>query len=112
MKVLNWLKVGMTASVAALAAFIGATQPAHANAVLAKSKNCMACHAVDKKLLGPAFSAVADKYAGKKDAEDMLVQSIVKGSKGTWGAVPMPPNAHVSEGEARTLARWIQSGPK
>jgi cytochrome c len=81
--------------------------PVLANADLAKSKNCMACHAVDKKVVGPAYKDVAAKYAGQKDAEDKLVQKVLKGSKGVWGEIPMPPNSNVSEAEARTLVKWV-----
>ena len=80
------------------------------NAVdLAKAKNCMACHAVATKLVGPAYKDVAAKYAGQKDAEDKLVQKVMKGGSGVWGAVPMPANPQVSEAEARTLVKWVLS---
>jgi len=82
--------------------------PALANPDLAKAKNCMTCHAIDKKVLGPAFKDVSAKYAGKKDAETYLSQKIMKGSMGVWGNVPMPPNA-VSEKEAEDLSKWIIS---
>ena len=82
---------------------------AMANADLAKSKNCMSCHAVANKILGPAYKDVAAKYAGQKDAEDKLTQKILKGGSGVWGAVPMPANPQVSETEARTLVKWVLS---
>ncbi|MFC3107101.1 c-type cytochrome [Undibacterium arcticum] len=82
---------------------------AMANADLAKAKNCMACHAVGNKVVGPAYKDVAAKYAGQKDAEDKLTQKVLKGGSGAWGAVPMPANAQVSEAEARTLVKWILS---
>lgn len=79
----------------------------HADANLAKAKNCMACHSMDKKVVGPAFKDVGAKYASQKGAEDYLAQKITKGSVGVWGAgMPMPPNA-VSDKEAHTLAKWI-----
>ncbi|WP_229427158.1 c-type cytochrome [Massilia atriviolacea] len=78
-----------------------------ANADLAKAKNCMACHAVANKLVGPAYKDVAAKYAGQKDAENKLVTKVLKGGAGAWGAVPMPANPQVSEAEARTLVKWI-----
>ncbi|MBB3117893.1 MULTISPECIES: c-type cytochrome [Telluria group] len=84
-----------------------ASQAALANADLAKAKNCMACHAVANKLVGPAYKDVAAKYAGQKDAETKLVQKVLKGGSGTWGAIPMPANPQVSEAEARTLVKWI-----
>lgn len=80
-----------------------------ANADLAKAKNCLSCHTVSSKLVGPAFKDVAAKYAGQKDAEDKLVQKVLKGSSGTWGAIPMPANTQVNEAEARTLVKWVLS---
>jgi cytochrome c len=82
---------------------------AMANADLAKAKNCMACHAVASKLVGPSYKDVAAKYAGQKDAEDKLTQKVLKGGSGVWGATPMPANAQVSEAEARTLVKWVLS---
>ncbi len=86
-----------------------ASGAAMANADLAKAKNCMACHAIANKVVGPAYKDVAAKYAGQKDAEDKLTQKVLKGGSGVWGAVPMPANAQVSEAEARTLVKWILS---
>ena len=74
---------------------------------LAQSKNCLACHAVDKKLVGPAYKDVAAKYAGQKDAVDKLTAKIMKGGSGVWGPVPMPANTQVNEAEARKLATWV-----
>jgi len=74
---------------------------------LAKSKNCLACHSVQTKIVGPAFKDVATKYKGQKDAEDKLTQKVLKGGSGVWGAIPMPANAQVSEAEARTLVKWV-----
>lgn len=96
--------------VAALAAALGATlaaAPAFANQQLAQSKNCMACHATDKKLVGPSYKDVAAKYAGQKDAVDKLAQKVIKGGSGVWGPVPMPANAQVNEAEAKQLVQWI-----
>jgi cytochrome c len=76
---------------------------------LAKSKNCLACHAVDHKVVGPAYKDVAARYAGQKGMEDKLVQKVLKGSSGVWGPVAMPPNPQVSEAEAHTLVKWILS---
>lgn len=69
----------------------------------------MACHAMGNKVVGPSYKDVAAKYAGQKDAEDKLVQKVIKGGAGVWGAVPMPANAQVSEAESRTLVKWILS---
>ena len=81
--------------------------PAMADMALATSKNCMACHAVDKKLVGPSYKDVAAKYAGQKDAVDMLAGKIIKGSAGVWGPIPMPANAQVNEADAKKLATWV-----
>ena len=84
-----------------------AVMPALADQALATAKNCMACHAIDKKLVGPAYKDVAAKYAGQKDAVDKLSQKIMKGGSGVWGAVPMPANTQVNEAEAKKLAAWV-----
>lgn len=99
----------MKSTLLALAITAVVSTPAMADEALAKSKNCMACHAIDKKVVGPAYKDVAKKFAGQKDAVDVLANAIVKGSKGVWGPVPMPPNAQVSEAEAKTLATWVMS---
>ena len=81
--------------------------PAFADQALAASKNCLACHAIDKKLVGPAYKDVAQKYLGQKDAAAKLAIKIMKGGSGVWGAVPMPANTQVSEAEASKLATWV-----
>lgn len=82
---------------------------AFASQELAQKKNCMACHAVDKKLVGPAYKDVAAKYAKDKDAATKLADKIVKGGAGVWGPVPMPANTQVSAAEAKQLATWVLS---
>jgi cytochrome c len=82
---------------------------ASANEALAKKHACFACHAVDKKLVGPSYKEVASKYRGDAGAEARLVDKVKKGSQGSWGQVPMPPNAAVPDGEVRTLVQWILS---
>ena len=99
----NSLLIGVTLS----ASVFFASGSAMANADLAKSKNCMACHAVANKVVGPAYKDVAKKYAGDKTAEDKLVAKVMKGGSGTWGAVPMPANPQVSEAEAHILVKWV-----
>jgi cytochrome c len=91
----------------ALAALAAISAPALADQALATAKNCMACHATDKKLVGPAYKEVAIKYAGQKDAVDKLAVKIIKGGSGVWGPVPMPANAQVSEADAKKLAAWV-----
>ncbi len=83
--------------------------PAFASQELATKKNCMACHAVDKKLVGPAYKDVAAKYKGDKTAEAKLAEKVMKGGVGTWGQVPMPANPQVSKEEATTLVKWVLS---
>src|SRR5512145_103673 len=93
----------------ALFALIAATASvsAMADLALATQKNCMACHALDKKLVGPAYKEVAAKYSSDKTAVDKLAVKIMKGGSGVWGPVPMPANAQVNEAEAKKLAAWI-----
>ncbi len=81
--------------------------PALADPALAQAKNCMACHAVDRKVVGPAFKDVAVKYKGDKTAVDKLAAKIIHGGSGVWGPVPMPANAQVNEAEAKILAAWV-----
>ena len=81
--------------------------PAFANTDLAQKKNCMACHALDKKLVGPAYKDVAAKYADQKDAVALLATKIQKGGVGVWGQIPMPANPQVSADEAKQLATWV-----
>jgi len=92
-----------------LATLAAVSVPALADQALATAKNCMACHAVDKKLVGPAYKEVAAKYAGQKDAVDKLAVKILKGGSGVWGPVPMPANAQVNEAEAKKLAAWVMT---
>lgn len=81
--------------------------PAYADSALATSKNCMACHATERKLVGPAFKDVATKYASDKTAVDKLATKIQKGGSGVWGPVPMPANTQVSDADAKKLATWV-----
>lgn len=85
------------------------TMPAFADQALATAKNCMACHAVDKKVVGPSYQDVAKKYAGDKAAADKLAAKIVAGGTGVWGSIPMPANSQVSEAESKKLAAWVLS---
>jgi cytochrome c len=99
--------VTLTKLAIALAAFAAA--PVFADQALATAKNCMACHAVDKKVVGPGYREVAAKYAGQKDAVDKLAGKILKGGAGVFGVVPMPANTQVNEAEAKKLAAWVLS---
>lgn len=84
--------------------------PALANLSLAQKNGCMACHAVDKKLVGPAYQDVAKKYTGM--SADELAKSIKAGGSGKWGPVPMPAQPALSDADAKTLAAWILAGAK
>lgn len=77
-----------------------------ADEALAKKKNCLACHAVDKKVVGPAYKDVAAKYAGQ-NVVAKLATKVMKGGSGVWGAVPMPANPQVNQAEAETLVKWV-----
>lgn len=92
------------------------TGNAQADEALAKSKNCMACHAVDARRIGPSYKEIAKRYAGQKDVEAMLAEKIIKGSKGAWkqelkAELLMPPNARVKPEDAARIVQWIL-GPK
>ncbi|HXZ48947.1 MAG TPA: c-type cytochrome [Usitatibacter sp.] len=76
---------------------------------LAQKSGCLACHSVDKKVVGPAYKDVAAKYRGDKGAEAKLVAKVEKGGSGVWGAVPMPPNTQVKPADVKTLVEWILS---
>ena len=96
----------------AIALAVTAVAPAFADLALAKDKQCLNCHSVEKKVLGPAFKDVAAKYAGDKSAVDKLANRILKGAPaGTtvWGISPMPANLQVNEAEAKKLAAWVMT---
>ncbi len=90
-------------------ALAGIAGSAVADANLAKAKNCLACHTVDTKLVGPSFKDVAKKYAADKAAPDNLAKKIREGGAGVWGQIPMPANPQVNAAEAATLAKWVLS---
>lgn len=92
-----------------VAACVGtlASSPAAAQVEFAQKKNCMACHSIERKVIGPAFKDVATKYAGQTGAVDKLTAKVVKGGAGVWGNIPMPSNPQVTEAEAKQLVQWI-----
>jgi len=94
----------LTAVAAAIAA-----APALANEELAQKNACTACHAVDKKIVGPAYKEVAAKYRGDKTAEAKLIDKVKKGGVGVWGQVPMPPNTTVKDEDVKALVKWVLS---
>ena len=93
--------------IASLVAVLAMVSQVEANEALAKSKGCLGCHAVDHKVVGPAYKDVAAKYAGQ-DVTNQLAEKVVKGGGGVWGGMPMPPNAVTPE-EAKTLVQWVLS---
>ena len=99
-------------AIAALATVFTVATPALADMALATAKNCMACHAVDKKLVGPSYKDIATKYAGQADAADKLAGKVVKGGSGAWGPVPMPANAQINDADAKKLVAWSLAGSK
>ena len=74
---------------------------------LAKKNGCLACHAIDKKIVGPAWKEIGKKYAGDPAAAEQLVVKVKKGTKGTWGMVPMPPNATVKDADIKALVQYV-----
>ncbi|MBN9463035.1 MAG: c-type cytochrome [Burkholderiales bacterium] len=90
-------------------ALASASGAALASGELAKAKNCTACHSVDKKLIGPAYKAVAAKYANDKESVAKLTKKVREGGVGVWGQIPMPANPQVSAEEAETLVKWVLS---
>jgi cytochrome c len=82
---------------------------AMASQELAQKNACLACHQVDKKVVGPAFKDVAAKYKGDKAAEAKLVEKVKKGGSGVWGTVPMPPNAQVKDADIKAIVHWVLS---
>ena len=96
-----------TAIFAAAAAAVVLAAPARADEALAKKYNCLACHQVDKKVVGPAYKDIAKKYKGQSGAAAMLAEKVKKGGSGTWGPIPMPPNPTVSDADVKKLVDWI-----
>lgn len=90
-----------------IASALAVAAPAMASEALLKANNCMACHAVDKKLVGPAYKDVAKKHGGDAAKADALAAKIIKGGSGVYGAIPMPANPKVSEADAKTMATFI-----
>ncbi len=77
---------------------------------LAQKSGCLACHSVDKKVLGPAYKDVAAKYKGDKGAEARLVEKVKKGGSGVWGPMPMPANSpQVKDDDIKAIVHWVLS---
>lgn len=101
-----------TLMVALALAGLTAATPASADMALARKNGCMSCHAVNMKLVGPAYADVAKKYKGDSKAPAMLATKIQKGGKGVWGPMMMPPHPNLSNADALKLANWILGGAK
>ena len=99
------MKTLHTAFIGACIALLGAS--AQASLALADKNACLNCHAVEKKMVGPAFSAIAAKYKDRKDASAYLSEKMVKGGSGVWGAIPMPPMAQLKADEVQAMTKWI-----
>lgn len=106
------VSVKLPVSIAVGALLAAASVPASASLELAQKHACTACHAPDKKLIGPAYRDVAKKYAGRKDAAAHLMESIRKGGVNQWGPIPMPAQPNLSEADLKTLANWVLNGAK
>jgi cytochrome c len=81
--------------------------PSYASEELANKNACSACHKADKKMVGPSYKEIADKYAKDKDAETKLAEKVKKGGVGVWGQVPMPANAHVKDEDIKAIVKWM-----
>ena len=94
-----------------LASFSARASNDDAKAVaLAKQSACLGCHAVDKKIVGPSFQAIAKKYTNDPSAQVFLKNKILKGGSGSWGLVPMPANSKLSDADLSLLTSWILRG--
>jgi cytochrome c len=85
------------------------TTPALADEAMAKKYNCTACHAIDKKLVGPAYKDVAKKYKNQAGMQAKLIEKVKKGGAGVWGPIPMPPNSAVPDADVKKLVEWVLS---
>ena len=104
------LIMGLLSGVALASASVNVLADASAAEALAKKDGCLLCHAVDKKVVGPAYKEIAAKYKGDKSAEAKLIEKVKKGGSGVWGQIPMPPNSpQVKDDEIKTIVQWILS---
>lgn len=96
-------------SIAGAALVAAGAAQAQSGDQLLKKYNCVACHAIDKKVVGPAYNDVAAKYKGDTKAQAMLMEKVKKGGTGNWGAIPMPPNAQVPDADLKTMVTYVLS---
>ncbi len=97
------------AAITAVALFSAGAATANEDEDLAKKSACMACHKIEGKLVGPGYKDVAKKYAGDAGAEAKLIAKVKAGGSGVWGAIPMPPNAAISDADVKKLVKWVLS---
>ena len=97
------------AAITAVALFSAGAATANEDEDLAKKSACMACHKMEGKLVGPGYKEVAKKYAGDAGAEAKLIAKVKAGGSGVWGAIPMPPNAAISDADVKKLVKWVLS---
>ena len=95
-----------------LTSLIGLAGAAQASEALAKKAGCIACHAVDKKIVGPSYKDVAAKYRSQPGAAALVAARVRKGSQGVWGPLPMPATdaARLSDAELKALTAWVLKG--
>jgi len=103
---MNTRLIALAAGAALAAALCAPALADEAGEKLLKDKGCTACHANDKKVIGPAYKDVAKKYKGDAGAEAKLAEKVIKGGQGVWGPIPMPPNK-VTDAEAKTMVATI-----
>jgi cytochrome c len=102
----------LISSLIATGLMMSVSAPAFASKEIASKNSCMGCHAIDKKVVGPAYKDIAAKYKGQADAVDKLAKKVKVGGGGVWGAVPMPGNSRISDADAKTVVQWILDGAK
>ncbi|AFR17761.1 c-type cytochrome [Burkholderia pseudomallei] len=117
MTIAKGVKRTMSAAAAAMAVLscaMAAAPAAHADAgdglKVARSNACMGCHAVDRKLVGPSFQQIAERYKNDKQAEPKLAKKVKDGGSGVWGAIPMPAHPRMSDADVRSVVQWVLAG--
>ena len=108
---LLWHSVSFIAALFVTQAANAALDKTSAEAMM-KKDGCIACHAIDKKVVGPAYQEVAAKYKADKDALAKLSDKVKKGGTGVWGQIPMPPNVQVPDADIKELVSWILTQKK
>jgi cytochrome c len=112
MKVKGWSRAGAVAALVAIGAGMSFAARADVGDGLkvARSNACMGCHAVDRKLVGPSFKEIAERYKGDAQAVPKLVKKVKDGGAGAWGAIPMPAHPRMSDADAKSVVQWVLAG--